>query len=231
MRFCARLSLFSLVVSAVAGSESVVANLKMRSTGLQERQECRDPGWIPVCPDGTQPIATAGSSSPVPTITDAPSTSAQTVTEYIWFTTQFTWYYWYYYYTYISIEQTTVLTSSEAYSTTAVSVSATDSAQASILFSSFSATWSFPTPTQTATSLIGSATQTAVPTSTIAPTTTITTSSPGSSSSVSTNTSSTTTPVVTAAAMRVGPMIFENGFVAFVTGTIFLVPACLMILL
>ncbi|EPE27482.1 hypothetical protein GLAREA_04273 [Glarea lozoyensis ATCC 20868] len=112
------------------------------------------------CPDGTQAITTArtGSAAPAPTtipttITTPPASTQTFAANYVYFTYEITWYYYYYYYTYIQFS--TALTSSQVTTITTVSVQATDSAQATLLLSSLSATLAFPTPTQTATAVSG----------------------------------------------------------------------------
>ncbi|KAM5526578.1 hypothetical protein FOXYSP1_21020 [Fusarium oxysporum f. sp. phaseoli] len=110
------------------------------------------------CPDGTQPITTAGDGGGSTAIEPLPTTD---VLNEVWYTTEFTWYYWYYYYTFIDVS--TVFTSIEYTSVTTLSITATDSAQASSLFNEFSATAIFPTPTQTTTALSGSVTKSTPP--------------------------------------------------------------------
>jgi hypothetical protein len=92
------------------------------------------------CPDSTQPVTTAlTESSPPSTITStAAQLSSTTVVSYTFFTTEFTWYYWYYYLTYLPIYSSTATTSSQVTAVTTVSVSATDSADATLLFYSLS---------------------------------------------------------------------------------------------
>ncbi|KAF4331960.1 hypothetical protein FBEOM_14255 [Fusarium beomiforme] len=109
------------------------------------------------CLDGTQPITTAGDGGGSTAIEPLPTAD---VLNEVWYTT-FTWYYWYYYYTFIDVS--TVFTSIEYTSVTTVSLTATDSAQASSLFNEFSATAIFPTPTQTTTALSGSVTRSTPP--------------------------------------------------------------------
>ncbi len=70
-----------------------------------------------------------------------------------WFTFAMTWHYFSYYYSRVD-EDNTMLASSEVACTTAVSVTATDAAQASQYFTSISASVVLPTPTQTHTPVV-----------------------------------------------------------------------------
>jgi hypothetical protein len=70
-----------------------------------------------------------------------------------WFTFVMTWHYFSYYYSRVD-EDNTMLASSEVACTTAVSVTATDAAQASQYFTSISASVVLPTPTQTHTPVV-----------------------------------------------------------------------------
>ncbi|KAH8879500.1 hypothetical protein GQ53DRAFT_834093 [Thozetella sp. PMI_491] len=174
------------------------------------------------CVGGTRPPL----DEPTSTITAGPSTT-ETVVEYIWFTTEFTWYYWYYYYTFIITETTSILTSSEVFATTTVSVSATDSAGASALFSSLSASINFPTPVQTTTSIEGSA----PPPPTSSPALAANTTTLGSTTApvTVTTTSSAPTTVVTAGAARLGTATYGDQFFVVIIGAMIVVPAFLMI--
>ncbi|OCL12219.1 hypothetical protein AOQ84DRAFT_228031 [Glonium stellatum] len=253
--------LFFTTISAIALANEPINVLK-RSPVLEDRQECANPAWIPACPgffacippggiccsdgftyvmppetcpDGTQPIATAiTASTPAPTITRAPTTAAistQIYYSYEWYTAEFTWYYWYYYYTYIALS--TVLTSTEITTYTTVSFSATDSVKASALFSSFSYTMRFPTPTQTVTSLIGAppASFSAFSTSTSASTPTSATSTVTTVTTSASTAPATTSPAAVftgaAAALRTSVTILWSGALWVVGGTA-LIPGVMM---
>ncbi|EXK77784.1 hypothetical protein FOQG_17516 [Fusarium oxysporum f. sp. raphani 54005] len=186
MAFGTYLWLISLAFTALSGASSADNDRDLgRRALLVERQTCSTPGWIPACPgdfpcvppgaiccsddftyamppdncpDGTQPITTAGDGGGSTAIEPLPTTD---VLNEVWYTAEITWYYWYYYYTFIDVS--TVFTSIKYTSVTTVSLTATDSAQASSLFNEFSATAIFPTPTQTTTALSGSVTKSTPP--------------------------------------------------------------------
>ena len=193
------------------------------------------------CPDGTEPVATAITVSvPAPKITAAPisiAASSQIYYNYIWYTTEITWYYWYYYYTYNDLS--TVVASTEFTTYTTISVSATDSVEVSALFSSLTYTMNFPTPTQTTTSLVG------VPPTSVPRPTSISTPTPTLSVTKSTSTASTTTSVPKSAsavpttatslavftgaatALRTSATVFWSG-TSWVVGAAALIPGVMM---
>lgn len=170
--FSLPLALFALFTTTLA-SDPDHESVNKRSAPLDARQgRCSRPGWIPACPgfyacvpvgalccadginyamppdtcsDGAIATATIGAAT---TVTLAPSLTTRTVIGYTWYTTTITYYYYYYYYTVIDATSYTV-TSSRFTTATTVSVSATDAAAASSLFSEFSRT--LPTPAQTET--------------------------------------------------------------------------------
>ncbi|KAM7197601.1 hypothetical protein V8F33_005567 [Rhypophila sp. PSN 637] len=232
-------SVGSAAVAAAVELEAVVGKRSL----IAGRQTCSIAGWIPacpgpfscvppgaiccsdgisyamppeVCPDGTQPIATATTGGPPPVITTPPPPPPPVVS-FTWYTYTITWYYWYYYYIYIDITSTQ-LVSMEKTSFTTISYSATDAAAASSYFESFTATAVFPTPTQTNTPVSGappppSSTPPSYPTSTPSETTTYAPSSavipsysaPFDNATVTTaSPSSATTSPVTAGAARIG---------------------------
>lgn len=113
------------------------------------------------CPNGSQPVTTAGLSSPSTSVPSSQSTITtppivtQTLLPYAYYTFTITWYYWYYYFTYVQIDAATVTTSYQVTTITTVSVQATDEEQATSNFRTLSATLVFPTPTQAVTALSG----------------------------------------------------------------------------
>jgi hypothetical protein len=122
-------------------------------------------------------------------------------------------------YTYIQLS--TKLTSYEVSTTTTVSVQATDSAQATSLFSSLSATLALPTPTQTATSVSGTAVVPTTPLSTVTTTTSLT-------SNETTVVPTTSAPVQFTGGARIARS--EHGYM-LVISALMVVPGILMVLL
>ena len=179
-----------------------------------------------MCPDGTHPVATV--LAPVPTITAAPisvAASSQIYYNYIWYTTEITWYYWWYYYTYDDLS--TVVSSNEITKYTTISVSATDSVEANALFSSLTQTMSLPIPTQATTSLVG-VSPTPIPrsTSTFTPTP-ATLSVTKSTSTAPTTTTSLAVFTGAATALRTSATVFWSG-TSWVIGAAALIPGVMM---
>ena len=181
------------------------------------------------CPDGTEPVATAITVLvPTPTITAAPisvAASSQIYYNYIWYTTEITWYYWWYYYTYDDLS--TVVSSNEITKYTTISVSATDSVEANALFSSLTHTMSLPIPTQATTSLVG-VSPTPIPrsTSTFTPTP-ATLSVTKSTSTAPTTTTSLAVFTGAATALRTSATVFWSG-TSWVIGAAALIPGVMM---
>ncbi|OCK94669.1 uncharacterized protein K441DRAFT_659515 [Cenococcum geophilum 1.58] len=246
--------IFTAIPAMALPSEPI--NVLKRSSALKDRQECENPNWIPACPglfacippggiccsdgytyvmppetcpDGTEPVATAITVLvPAPTITVAPTSvaaSSQIYYNYIWYTTEITWYYWWYYYTYYALS--TVVSSTEITTYTTISVSATDSVEASALFSSLTYTMNFPTPTQATTSLIGvSPTPPLRPTSTSTPTP-ATLSVIKSASTAPTTTTSLAVFTGAATALRTSATVFWSG-TSWVIGAAASIPGVMM---
>jgi hypothetical protein len=171
-----RLNTLALVL-AVASAFEVVGK---REELVERQSTCSTAGYIPACPGffkcvppgaiccddnisyamppktcprGTQPLTTAGVVGTPSSITSAPAPPASTQIALTYFTYRITWYYYYYYYTFIAGATNTY--SYEVTTISTVSVQATNTAQAELLFKSLSATIAKPTPSQTATSFSG----------------------------------------------------------------------------
>lgn len=180
MAFSRSLTALTVLLAALSVSADVVMRGVLEDApadGLVPRQRrCLNPAFVPICP-GALPCAPpgaiccppynyvlppgtcrAGSTPFTPsvslpavtsTITPAPVSTLPPTVNYIWYTRYITYTYWTYYYYYFAASWT--ITSSAAYFSTTISFTATNEAQATSIYASYSSALSTAIPTQTVT--------------------------------------------------------------------------------
>jgi len=181
MAFSRSLTVFTVLLAALSVSAELGVREELEQSPaagalVPSQRRCRDPSLVPICPGffacappgaiccppmnyvmpprtcqaGSTPFTPSASVPAVTSaITPAPVPTPPPTVEYIWYTRYITYTYWYYYYYYYAA--TYRITSSANYFSTTISFTATNDAQATSIFASYSAALTTAIPSQAVT--------------------------------------------------------------------------------